>query len=221
MENALVTRDAAAVSVWREYADETAASGFAGDLLLFRKGKWTRGEDKSPVPDGAIFVANMPELWRGWQRWFVGECKETLIHRVTDRVPLPTREELGHTDKTVWETDGAGVPKDPWSRTDRLILREADSDEEVLLTFVTGSKGGRDALGKLSSAYGRGMLRHPGQLPVVKLGGTSYEHPTYGETHKPKFLVVGWRFWDDDAEAEQQDLESAPLSHRLDDAIPF
>jgi hypothetical protein len=59
------------------------------------------------------------------------------------------RESLGFTDKNQWETNDRGIPQDPWQPSDRIVMRTMDSGED-LLTFITGSVGGRNAIAKLA-----------------------------------------------------------------------
>jgi hypothetical protein len=114
--NELTTYKPNNVSPWQSYADETLASAIAGDLLKFVKGEWYRGEGKASVPSDAMFVANMDELWTGWVRWYDGNPIEHRIARLIDNPPKLLREDLGHFDKAVWETNPDGTLRDPWRK---------------------------------------------------------------------------------------------------------
>jgi hypothetical protein len=208
-------------SPWQAFADDNLAAAIAGELLTFRKGKWCIGEAKEPVADDARFLCNMEEIWTGWVRWFDKKPVEHRIGRLIDFPRKITREELGHTDKNLWETDLAGVPRDPWAPTDRLVMRAIDRDE--LVTFSTSSVGGRFALAKLCSSFARSRKKHEMKYPVVVLGSETYEHESYGEIAKPNFKIVDWAYWDDD-HAGSRPMALAPaeeIAHELDDAIPF
>jgi hypothetical protein len=116
------------ISPWGAFANETQASAIAGDIFKFAKGEWYRGEEKKSVPPGTKFLCNMAELWTGWVRWFDSRPVEHRIARLIDFPPKLLREDLGHTDKSLWETDPSGNPKDPWSPTDRLVMRDVEGE---------------------------------------------------------------------------------------------
>ena len=58
----------------------------------------------------------MEEIWTGWVRWFDGKIVDRRLWRLIDFPPRILREELGDTDKSLWETDGKGNPRDPGRR---------------------------------------------------------------------------------------------------------
>jgi hypothetical protein len=216
MNELTVRSEATDISPFRAFADENLASAIAGDLLVFNKGVWERGESKTQVAADARFLCNMHELWTGWVRWFDRKPVEYQISRVIDRAPKILREELGHMDKNVWETYTNGSPRDPWAKTDRLILGELGTDQ--LLTFSTSSDGGRDAIAKLCRTYDRGAKRHGGAWPVVKLEDAPYAHQLYGIVHKPSLKVVDWAFWEGE---EPEPPKAVSFANDLNDSIPF
>jgi len=213
------------ISPWRAFADENLAAAIAGDLLKFVKGKWYRGEAKELVPPDAAFLCNMQEIWTGWCKWFGGKVVDHRIGRLIDFPPRLQREDLGDDDDALWETDPAGHRRDPWSPTDRMVMREVGPDN--LLTFSTGSVGGRWALAKLCKEFDRNHHQHAGMFPIVSLGRESYEHNVYGEIQKPAFRIVGWDHWDAEAAETPTRLGVTPDDPRtqvqdaLDDEIPF
>ena len=211
------------VSPWAEYANDVLASAIAGDLLKFAKGDWLRGEGNEAVPDDASFLTNMNELWTGWQRWEDGHPVEHRLSRLIDRAPKIQRDELGYTDKSAWETDNNGAPRDPWQMTDRLVMRD-DATQE-LCTFATSSYGGQWGLAKLLRAYAQERHKFDGRFPVVKLDvDRSWRHPKYGPIPRPLFTIIGWAFWDDDAPmATEPTTPAAKLnfSREIDDDMPF
>ncbi len=225
MNQHLTVRDKTTeISPWQAFADKTVAAAIAGDLLKFVKGKWYRGEDKTPVPPEARFLCQMEEIWTGWVRWFDGKPVEHRIGRLVDFLPEVTREELGHTDESVWETDPQGNPRDPWAPTDRMVMRDVGESTE-LLTFSTSSVGGRYALGKLCSSFSRARQKHEGQWPVIELEVETYTHNVYGEISKPRFKIVDWDFWDDSnkpiTQTDDDPRTLAKTAEALNDEIPF
>ena len=195
MSTDITIRDTDAVTkACAAYAAETQASAIAGDLLAFRKGVWQRGEGKETVDTGVTFVANMAEIWRGWIRWRDGTPADHRLVRVGEQAA--DRNDLGHFDEAKWEIGNDGNPRDPWSMTDRIVLRESGDEELSLLTFSTGSYGGRQALGKLCKLYAQRAAEHADAYPVVQLSSGTWKHKTYGDIPRPVFDVVGWEQWD-------------------------
>ena len=210
------------VSPWRAYADETQASAIAGDILKFVKGRWYRGEEKKLVEPDLRLLCNMHEIWSGWVRWFKGKPVEHRIRRLIDNPPKLSRNDLGHLDEKLWETDPSGNPKDPWAMTDRLVMKDIDTDD--LLTFSTSSWGGRKALGKLCRAFDRDHRGDSTVFPVVQLGVVTRQHDTYGPIDEPSFEIVGWRRWDDNGpsvEVTSDDPRTQIRDALEDDEIPF
>jgi hypothetical protein len=118
-----------------------------------------------------------------------------MMSLVSERVPMPDRDDLGDNDKQLWETNNDGSPRDPWQETYKLTLRSVEdpSDDDAAYTFTTSSKGGRRAMKKLSRIYGKeGIRMRPGQLPIVELDYSSYQHSDFGRMKSPEFKVVGW-----------------------------
>jgi hypothetical protein len=226
MTHALAKKNDHQISPWEARANETERAVFEGDLLKFKKGQWYRGEGSKPVENGTRVICNMAAFWTGWIRWF---NMKPVEHRGGCLVDFPqhlTRDDLGHNDKSVWETDPKGNPKDPWSPTDMLVMRELDSGD--LVTYSTSSDGGRDALGKLCRAFDRNYRKHVGEFPVVELGAESYEHHQHGTTWKPTLKIVGWAKWGDNengvgggADGPTQDDPRTLVAQDLDDEIPF
>jgi hypothetical protein len=207
-------------SPWASYAQEQEATAIAGDLLKFTKGKWTRGENKTPIKREDRFLANMMEMWVGWVRWENGKPAQYAIVRLADGQRPPMRNDLGYLEESTWEKDDRGYPKDPWAMTDRIILRDTNGE---LLTYSASSAGGRKALGKLCKAYDQNRSQHEGEYPVVVLRADSYEHASYGEVLVPVFEIVEWDAWDDSANFQPKVEAQKAINYKqdLDDEIPF
>jgi hypothetical protein len=219
--NKLAKIDERQVSPWRTYADQTLASAIAGDLLLYRKGKRTRGEDDRPVPLGTRLLANMIEVWTGHVRWWDNSPVEYRIARLIDFPPEVVREDLGHMDKSLWETDQQGNPRDPWQPVDRIVMRDMDGE---LLTFSTSSWGGRKAVAKLCRDFDQNYQKHPGAWPIVELRSKDRRSADFGLIPEPVFTIVDWAPWDEETMPDAKALETpkAPdAATELDDQIPF
>jgi hypothetical protein len=212
------TKDYTALEAW---ASSQTAQAVEGDLLLFKKGKWSRGEDKTAVPEGTKVLVNIDSMSAGWVRWWDSKPVEYRIAPVIERQLPVTREQLGDLDHDAWETDARGDPKDPWSRTMRAVMRDAKGE---LLTFATSSAGGRNALAKLSKAFALAWRKHPGEFPVVTLGSETYEHKEFGEIDKPSITVVDWSAWDIEQKAKGKKAIAAKpptkTEKELNDELP-
>jgi hypothetical protein len=206
-------------SPYQTFAEEDKASALVGDMLLFNKGLWTRGEDKRTVSADERFMCNLDEAYRGMVRWADGKPVEYLIGRIVDGFQMPLRDQLGHQDENKWETDKAGNVRDPWQPTYRLVMQDAKRE---LLTFVGGSWGARRGLQSLFGDFARANKGN-GIWPVVSLGTEHRHHKTYGIVLEPQFCIVTWGMWNGQprVEAPQIAQGGASLSQVLSDEIPF
>src|SRR5262249_3448644 len=159
------------------------------------KGTWYRGE-KVFDPSDQHFVANIAEAYTGWTKWIDKKPADQRFVRCLDYRQRAHREALGDLDKNAWET---GIPQDPWQPSDRIVLRTMDSAED-LLTFISGSVGGRNALAKLLGRVAKSDQARKGKFPVVVLESGTYDHADYGVVHYPIFRIVDWAWWDREME---------------------
>jgi hypothetical protein len=183
------TATAVAVALASNPFLEVAAEGGdnVGTLLKFTKGRWKIGDEA--VKEGTEYVCHLPQAMRGWIKFEGGKVTDRRIGKIADRFPMPEREELGDNDPKRWtEKDAKGEPRDPWVKQYYLPLVSVASGE--LVTFVTGSHGGRTAVQDLCRVYG--YKARPGELPIVALQVRSYKHEHYGTIENPKFAIVGW-----------------------------
>jgi hypothetical protein len=173
------TAAAIAAAAQEENANEV------GKLLKFSKGHFLAGTEE--IPAGTKFVAHA-ELWvRGWVKFKGGQLVDRRVGRVADGFVVPEREALGDNDSSTWETDTHGDPQDPWSAQSYLPMETEDGE---ILTFVSGSVGGRQAVSRLCARAARQMATKG--LPIISLGIESYKHPNYGRIDKPDFQIIAW-----------------------------
>lgn len=170
------------------YGQEAAAG--SGNFLKFSKGEWLLGQDGKEVPLGTRYVANMAELSIGWIRWADGKPQERRMGLLAQGYKPESRDALGHTDQTQWETDGDGKPQDPWTFTNELPMAELETGEQV--TFAASSKGGIGGVGNLCKAYGREYRQRGDLVPVIELQRDSYMHPVYKKLYVPVLPIVDW-----------------------------
>ena len=204
------------------YAAYGAAAGTGECFLKFDRGNFKFGpaEDAEILPNGTLLVANMPEMKIGWLKWTDGEVVATAMRRLADGFYMTPREELGDMDEALWEMGNDDLPKDPWTETTVLPLKDPATGAEYV--FTTGSKGGRSACGKLSNTYGEQRHRPGtgGKLPVIKIVDGTYKHRKLVQIiHFPVFRLVEWR-----SESDLVGKVGVPLSAITgddDDDIPF
>jgi hypothetical protein len=174
------------------YSDAALAKDIAGTLLKFSKGDFFAGKDNMPIAIGTTLIANMWSFSVGWIKWAGGKPVETIMGRVADNFEPPRRDDLGDTDRDLWETDDKNVPRDPWQYTVRLEFADPESGE--VYTFSASSDGSRRALDKLCQSYARVRAKHLDEWPLVELGVDSYQHSNkaLGRIKFPVFTIVDW-----------------------------
>jgi hypothetical protein len=187
-------------------AAQEERTGELGKILKFNKGKYFVGDDE--VKLGREYIAHTVQWTRGWVKFVDSIPTEKRIGRAVDGFKVPEREELGDLDKSHWEKDSAGNPRDPWSRQSYLPLVDMESGE--IAVFVSGSHGGRGAIGDLCSVAAQN--HHRGQ-PQIALSVRSYKHKVYGRIETPEFRVVGWT-----GSTFAKEVSSSEV---MDDTIPF
>jgi hypothetical protein len=186
-------------------AAQEERSGELGKLMKFTKGHFYIGDDEIAL--GGEYIAHTNQWARGWVKFVDGVPAEKRIGRAVDSFKVPNRDELGDLDQSKWERDPSGNPKDPWSRQSYLPLEDIKTGEIVV--FVSGSHGGRGAIGNLCDSAANNHQR--GQ-PRIRLAVSSYKHKMYGRIEVPDFPIVGWT---GTAEPSKQ------IEAELSDEIPF
>ncbi|MGH9552884.1 MAG: hypothetical protein ACRD3W_26120, partial [Terriglobales bacterium] len=156
------------------------------------------------------------EAYTGWTRWSDKKPVEQRLVRCADYQRKESREALGFLDKNSWETNDRGVAQDPWQPSDRMILRTIDTAED-LLTFISSSIGGRNAIAKLLGKVARITTQAAeGKMPVVVLETGTYDHDDYGVVAYPIFRIIDWACWD-----REPERTNVTISSELDDDLPF
>jgi hypothetical protein len=201
-----------------QQAAEDLGGGHLGKILKFHKGKYLVGEDE--ITGNREMIAHVTQLARGWVKFKNGELVDRRIGKVVEGFIVPRREELDDHDKNNWEKNDRGEPRDPWVPQSYLPLENPETGE--LVVFVTGSAGGRGAIGALVSIASRNL--HRGQ-PIIQLGVRSYRHKQFGRIENPDFPIVGWVGGIPDAlgptPAPRLTLPSTAVHPAFDDQIPY
>ena len=182
-----------AANPFSAYGEAATHRNIVGELLKFSKGDWMSGQDNDDVAVGTQFIANMDEMLVGWIRWEDNKPTDHIMGKVSEGYQILRRNELGDTDQNEWEVDDSGKPRDPWQLSNYLLDERRLGRRAVHLHH--GIKGGRDALGDLCKEYGKVLVAHADEYPVVAIGVRSYEHPnkSYGRIKTPEFKIVGWQ----------------------------
>ena len=172
-----------------ELGSEANQRRIHGNLLRYTKhGAYKTGLDQETLALGTRMLAYMPGLEKGWIKWRDNQPVQYIMGYVRERFQVPERETLGDLDQALWQELG-GRKLDPWQLTFHLVMLDENGE---LHTFVTSSKGGKDAIAKLSTAYSEHKKMKPEEIPIIQLQGESYSHREFGETFKPIFKVDGW-----------------------------
>jgi hypothetical protein len=212
MANALAnTVENTALAIAQAAQDEGANE--LGRLLKFSKGHYLVAAEEIPL--GRQFVAHIEHWTRGWVKFKRGELVERRVGRVADGFVVPRREELDDTDSSTWEIDTRGEPQDPWSQQSYLPFEDGESGD--ILTFVSGSLGGRQAVSRLAARSARHMATMG--LPIIALAIESYKHKNFGRIDKPDFSIIGWTNPNPTQEVVQ--LAAQRNHDEFSDEVPF
>jgi hypothetical protein len=109
MANELATQKTA-TELLVQAADELSG-GSMGQILKFSKGKYFVGDKEIAV--NSELIAHVTQLARGWVKFKGGELVDRRIGKVVDGFVVPERDALDATDKSEWEKDDRGDPRDP------------------------------------------------------------------------------------------------------------
>jgi len=183
--NEIAIRNETRLAGLAAFAADNDTVMLAGDPLYFKKGNWYRGQEEFE-PQGHHFLVNYHEAYTGWTRWSDRKPVEQRLVRCSEYAHKEPREALGHMDKNAWESSDRGVPQDPWQPSDRMIMRTMDSAQD-LLTFISSSIGGRNAIAKLLGKVARSPQAAEGKMPVCVLESGSYDHDNYARSHIRSF----------------------------------
>jgi hypothetical protein len=168
----------------------------SGVPLVFNglEGKFqTTGGEEVDVENG-IFAAHLDETRKGWIKFNgEGEPPTTVSVGIMEDAQLPTREELGDLDSSLWDTDKfRGEPMDPWQQEIRVPIVSAAADGTIY-ELTSRSLTALYAIRGLLERYGRHPQRKKGLVPLIQLQVGSYYNNKLGtDTPKPVYRVVGW-----------------------------
>jgi hypothetical protein len=158
-------------------------------ILKFVKGKYKVQDDE--VALGTEYLAHASQLAFSWIKFVGNEVVDRRQGRAADRFVPPEREELGDLDKSEWERDDRGNPKDPWTLQNLMPFENPETGEVVI--FTTSSIGGKIATERLAQEYAKRAKRTGSRaLPIIHLECAEMQTKSYGDVKRPHFEIVGW-----------------------------
>jgi hypothetical protein len=178
---------------FEKYGKAATTHAIVGRLLRFSKfGEYRAGQEEEEIATGTRMAVYMNSFSVGFQKWLDNRPADRVMGAIGAGFVPPRREDLGDNDKSLWDTFDDGRPKDPWQFTNMIVLIEMETSN--LFTFSTASRGGLDTLGQLSLKYGERLRQHPGEVPIVELDRSSYQHSDrkVGEVRVPILRIVDW-----------------------------
>ena len=202
---------------WENAADEASERLLRGTLLKFSDGRWTAGQNTTPLQEGTRLTALGTAA--AWVRWDAGKPAEYIIRKKGER--LAERKELGFLDESTWEKMPDGKPRDPWQSTRFVYL--VDQKTAEAFTFSTSSSGGRGAVSDLGDQIQRMRFGKRGAVPVIEITSTLM-NTKFGKKWKPVLKIVEWVGGNTPATQPKQiehNPAKTPVRGDMDDAIPF
>lgn len=155
-----------------------APSGMA--ILKFDKtGAWVFGADADEVEEDSLWAVNPYSFSHGYIAWGDGQPVGEVMSPMTDDLPQPPPLPPGADDKG-WQTQ-VGI----------ALKCINGQDKDLELKFATTSVGGKRAVQALGIAIAEQIDKNQSEpVAIVRLGGSSYKHSSYGKVHVPEFEIV-------------------------------
>jgi hypothetical protein len=207
---------------WAAHA-ATENGGQLGKLIKFTKGRWFQGEHEITL--GTEFLALVRDAAIGDVRWAGGKPVEMRLGFIRDHARFADRASLDHLDKSTWETDTRGEPRDPWQQQRFLPMLHTETEE--LYCWAFSSHGARGAFSDLCRAYS--PYRKTAKVPIISLQASSYKHNDYGRVDVPVLKVERWETYGDAPVETTKPRADDPISTGvitksnadMNDHIPF
>jgi hypothetical protein len=200
------------------YADNVSPSFMPGPLAKFdgKEGHFVLAASGEPLDPMTRYIARLPDMWIGWIKFNgEGEPPGRVGGLLYDGYVMPPREALGDTDESDWPLGLNDEPSDPWLHQQLIPLQDTATGE--VLCFGTTNPTGRTAVGALLRAYNRKRRANAGEVPVIQLAPSSYQHRTFGKVNIPAFKICSWVKYDGTSEPQPE----PSLAAEVQDEIPF
>lgn len=181
-------------------------------MRMAKDGTWIYGADNVDVQDGSLWAINIMSLQHGFSCWTnynkkKNEKKGEVM--VSSSQPLPERATL-----PVYHDDDGNTCD--WREQYSFPLQCMSGEDTGMQTlYNTTSFGGTAAVKNLLGAVMLQLDKDPGNpIPLVALQNDSYQHPKYGKTYNPVFVIKKWAPLAEDAsEAMEQATEPTPADN--------
>jgi hypothetical protein len=172
--------------------------------------------------EGNVFVLHADEARKGVIK-FNGEGNPPTKISVClyEDAQLPTREELGDLDQSLWETDRfSGQPMDPW-QPEIVVPNVSTAPDGTIYELTSRSPTALFAIRNLLDRYHRNPQRKKGLVPLITMKIGTYPNKKLGrDMYKPIYTIVGWVNKDGSPPEKKPDrVTSGPADFQ--DKIPF
>src|SRR5262245_20920727 len=104
------------------YLDEIAPSGVVGRLIKFTKDGFIFLDTEETIGPDENFVALCDQTLISYVRFHDGEPPTRIGGLLYAGFRLPSRDELGDTDRTRWPLGLSGQHEDPWKHEIMMVL---------------------------------------------------------------------------------------------------
>jgi hypothetical protein len=203
---------------WAQYAASEGGNQL-GKLIKYTKGHWFQGENEIAI--GTEFLALIRDAAISDIRWDGGKPVETKHMDkmselkdgpgfIRENARFAPRASLGHTDKTLWETDNKGEPRDPWQQQRLLPMLHLENGELFCWAFT--SWGARKTFAELAASYS--PHRNTNRLPVISLQTGFKKYDDYGRVDIPILKIERW-----DSFGDAPEIAATPPKPPKDDPI--
>jgi len=161
--------------------------------VRFIQTNWTVNidKDKKDLPDGAQVAIDMSRATQAWLKFSKNAIVERHSLGLFAEEKLQSRDELGDTDETEWETGNDGKPQDPWAKSYEIpgVLLSKKGNLAVNLTGSGYNYG--LAVGSLIKTFFAEFKANTGKVPLLDLKHKK-KTDRYGNKMVPVLVVSGW-----------------------------
>jgi hypothetical protein len=189
--------------------------GSAGNPILtpnLSDGDFRSGGEVVNV-DGVPFVMHTDESRKGVIRFNgIGNLPTKISVGLYEDAELPSREELGDTDQSLWELDRYNnQPIDPW-QSEVVVPIVSTAPDGTIYELASRSPTALFAIRGLLDRVHRHPQRTKGLVPIVTMKIGTYPNRKFGrDMFKPVYQIIGWCEKDGSAPAKKPDpISSGP-----------
>jgi hypothetical protein len=172
-----------------------------GDVLKFKRGRFLAGRHEHDLTGKTLCGHAATKAWQGWsnENVLVGE----IIFGDSNE-PFP---------ETAEEAAARSIAPAKWQMISILYCRDMETGEDF--SFISGSFGGRMAVGNLASQILNKRQLCPGALPLVRLEAGEFKSRQYGMVPCPIFAITSW------IDPQGRPITNNTTADDLNDEIPY